>query len=250
MNVDDSVTLSETGLRLQARHGAPGEVRPHAEVSDEVKWNADRERFERRHIVCRSREQRLLADLARPRHRRDRLAEVRRSERPRDARAVCTATHASVDSRVLSELADRVLITCRSRGGNGGAHDVARGTSAQHEPPQEPLAPSPARGRHQRSPGDRRALRRRHEPGTPSRHDRAKRAGRVRLRARRPRSCGAEADHGLRGRGQRHRLHAGQYGLVRDPGHRLQGQPRLPWCWPAAVAQGVRQGPRPQRLPG
>lgn len=51
VNVEDSVTLSEARLHLQARHGAPGEVRPHAEVSDEVKWNADRERFERRHIV-------------------------------------------------------------------------------------------------------------------------------------------------------------------------------------------------------
>jgi hypothetical protein len=36
------------GFRLKARHGQPGEVKAHLESFDEVRWNADRQRLERR----------------------------------------------------------------------------------------------------------------------------------------------------------------------------------------------------------
>jgi hypothetical protein len=39
------------GMTLQARHGQPGKVRPFKVISDEVVWNHDRQRDERRRMV-------------------------------------------------------------------------------------------------------------------------------------------------------------------------------------------------------
>lgn len=48
--VEDHASIVE-GLRTAARHGEPGEVSPHHLVYDEVKWNMDRRRHERRVMV-------------------------------------------------------------------------------------------------------------------------------------------------------------------------------------------------------
>jgi hypothetical protein len=40
------------GLRVKARRGEPGEIRPHREVYDEVRWNHNRARNERRRIIA------------------------------------------------------------------------------------------------------------------------------------------------------------------------------------------------------
>jgi hypothetical protein len=48
--VEDRASILE-GLRTGARHGEPGEVSPLHLVYDEVKWNEDRQRRERRVMV-------------------------------------------------------------------------------------------------------------------------------------------------------------------------------------------------------
>ncbi|MGB8382048.1 MAG: hypothetical protein WCG47_12570, partial [Dermatophilaceae bacterium] len=47
---EECITITEE-TRIQQRHGEPRQVRPHAEIRDERKWNFDRERFERRRMV-------------------------------------------------------------------------------------------------------------------------------------------------------------------------------------------------------
>ena len=52
--IEASVTATlnvHAGLRGKARHGQPGEVRPHSEQRNEVVWRHDRQRWERRIIV-------------------------------------------------------------------------------------------------------------------------------------------------------------------------------------------------------
>ncbi|WP_328304443.1 hypothetical protein [Actinomycetospora sp. NBC_00405] len=47
IEVTDELRIDE-GLRGKARHGQPGEVKPHREQYSEIKWNGDRQRMERR----------------------------------------------------------------------------------------------------------------------------------------------------------------------------------------------------------
>ncbi len=51
-----SITLTDAGrgyesFRTKHRSGQRGEVAPHLEVKDDVLWNHDRQRLERRHMV-------------------------------------------------------------------------------------------------------------------------------------------------------------------------------------------------------
>jgi len=48
--LDEAVAI-ESSTRLKARHGQPGEVAPHLKVYDDVLWNHDRQRKERRRMV-------------------------------------------------------------------------------------------------------------------------------------------------------------------------------------------------------
>jgi hypothetical protein len=50
VDVTDSAGCEDT-LSLKARHGEPGEVRPFLEMDDDIRWNHDRQRMERRRMV-------------------------------------------------------------------------------------------------------------------------------------------------------------------------------------------------------
>ena len=53
---DRSITVTDSakvyvGFRGQARHGQPGDIKPHSVQSSEIKWNHDRQRNECRNMV-------------------------------------------------------------------------------------------------------------------------------------------------------------------------------------------------------
>jgi hypothetical protein len=49
-DIDHAFGIDES-LRLAKRHGQPGQVRPYELIFDEVRWNHDRQRNERRRMV-------------------------------------------------------------------------------------------------------------------------------------------------------------------------------------------------------
>jgi hypothetical protein len=48
---DDDEARAFEGMRLKRRNGQPGETKPHFEYFDELRWNHDRGRVERRVMV-------------------------------------------------------------------------------------------------------------------------------------------------------------------------------------------------------